>query len=164
MIKAIVDQKEFIVESKENGWIVNGEPFSWDIVKLSDNNFHILYQNKSYRAEIVKIEKSSKTVSIKINNRLHTVSVKDKFDLLLETMGIDNQASSKLNVIKAPMPGLIIDLKVKVGDQVEAGDSLLILEAMKMENVIKSPGKGKVKTVKAAKGDSVERGQVLIEF
>ena len=62
------------------------------------------------------------------------------------------------------MPGLIIDLKVKTGDTVKAGDSLLILEAMKMENMLKSPGDGVVKNVKVKKGDAVEKNQVLIEF
>jgi biotin carboxyl carrier protein len=62
------------------------------------------------------------------------------------------------------MPGLVIDLKVKVGDTVKAGDPLLILEAMKMENILKSPGDGTIKNVKTKKGDSVEKGQVLIEF
>jgi biotin carboxyl carrier protein len=62
------------------------------------------------------------------------------------------------------MPGLIIDLKVKQGDVVKAGDALLILEAMKMENIIKAPGEGTVKMIKAKKGDSVEKNQVLIEF
>jgi biotin carboxyl carrier protein len=62
------------------------------------------------------------------------------------------------------MPGLIIDLKVNQGDIVKAGDTLLILEAMKMENIIKSTGEGTVKNVKVKKGDSVEKNQVLIEF
>ena len=62
------------------------------------------------------------------------------------------------------MPGLIIDLKVKDGDQVKAGDPLLILEAMKMENIIKSPGDATVKSVKVTMGEGVEKNQVLIEF
>jgi biotin carboxyl carrier protein len=62
------------------------------------------------------------------------------------------------------MPGLIIDLKVKDGDQVKAGDPLLILEAMKMENIIKSPGDATVKSVKVRMGEGVEKNQVLIEF
>ena len=164
MIKALVNKKEFQIQSTQEGILVNGKPFSWDIVKLSENSFHILYKNKSYRAEVVSVEPETKTVLLKINNRKHSVIVKDKLDLLLETMGIDSQASGKLNTIKAPMPGLIIDLKIKTGDSVNEGDQLLILEAMKMENVIKSPGKGTVKHVKVKKGDSVEKGQVMIEF
>jgi biotin carboxyl carrier protein len=79
-------------------------------------------------------------------------------------MGIASGNSNKINHIKAPMPGLIIDLKVKVGDKVKTGDSLLILEAMKMENILKSPGDGMVKNVTVKKGDSVEKGHILVEF
>jgi len=75
-----------------------------------------------------------------------------------------NGAAAKINNIKAPMPGLVIDLKVTTGDTVKAGDPLLILEAMKMENILKSPGDGTIKNVKIKKGESVEKGQVLIEF
>jgi biotin carboxyl carrier protein len=62
------------------------------------------------------------------------------------------------------MPGLILDLKVKPGDEVKKGDVVLILEAMKMENSIKSPGDGIVKLVKVNLKDSVEKNQVLIQF
>jgi biotin carboxyl carrier protein len=62
------------------------------------------------------------------------------------------------------MPGLIIDLKVKAGDVVKAGEPLLILEAMKMENILKSSREGVIKNVKVKKGESVEKGQVLLEF
>ena len=62
------------------------------------------------------------------------------------------------------MPGLVIDLKVKAGDVVKAGDPLLILEAMKMENILKAAGDATVKNVTVKKGDSVEKGQVLIGF
>jgi biotin carboxyl carrier protein len=77
---------------------------------------------------------------------------------------MNTAVGSKINTIKAPMPGLIIDLKVQAGSTVKAGDPLLILEAMKMENIIKSSGEGIVKSVKVKKGDSVEKGEVLIEF
>ena len=137
---------------------------TWDKVQLSEGYFHVLYKKKGYRAEIVKTDASAKTVTVKVNGHTYVVALKDKFDLLLEKMGMNAAAGSKVNSIKAPMPGLIIDLKVKAGDAVNAGDPLLILEAMKMENIIKSPGPGTVKNVKVKKGDSVEKGQVLVEF
>ena len=106
----------------------------------------------------------TKTVIIKINGRKYPVQLKDKFDLLLEKMGMSNVAAGKINNVKAPMPGLIIDLKVQAGNVVKTGDQLLILEAMKMENILKSTGEGTVKNVKVKKGDRVEKGQVLVEF
>ncbi len=164
MIKATVNKKNFTIESSGEGITINGSPLSWDLVELKNGHFHILYQNKSYQAEVVKIDYSTKSVILKINNHRYAVDVKDKLDLLLEKMGISNANAGKVNNVKAPMPGLIINLKVSEGDSVKAGDQLLILEAMKMENILKSPGEGIVKKIKVKKGDSVEKNQVLIEF
>jgi biotin carboxyl carrier protein len=164
MFKATVNNKTFDISATEDGFLVNDQPFEWNMVKISDGYFHIIHENKSYKAELVKADAATKTFQVKVNGRIYPVVVKDKFDLLLEKMGMNNSAAGKVNTIKAPMPGLIIDLKVKAGDTVKAGDALLILEAMKMENIIKSPGDGTVKTVHAKKGDSVEKNQVLIGF
>lgn len=164
MYKATVNNKTFDIETAEAGFLVNGENVAWDLVKINDTTFHILYQNKSYTAELVKTDRESKTFTFKINGRTYPVTLKDKFDLLLEKMGLNNAAGSKVNNVKAPMPGLIVDLKIQVGDSVKQGDALLILEAMKMENILKSPGAGVVKNLKVKKGDSVEKGQVLVEF
>jgi len=164
MYQAKVNGKKFDVIQSDDSFTINSESFQWDLSRISEGNFHIIHNHKSYRAEVVKADVVTKTFVLKINNKLQTVEVKDKFDLLLEKMGMSSGASSKVNNIKAPMPGLVIDLKVKVGDMVKAGDPLLILEAMKMENIIKSPGDATIKNVKAKKGDSVEKGQVLIEF
>lgn len=163
-MKATVNNTVFEIELAEDGPIVNGEKQTWDLVELSDGYFHILYKNKSYRAELIKTERETKTFVFKINGNIYPVVLKDKFDLLLEQMGMNNAAGNKVNSVKAPMPGLIVELKIQVGDLVKAGDAMLILEAMKMENILKSPGAGTVKAIKVKKGDSVEKGQVLIEF
>ena len=66
------------------------------------------------------------------------------------------------NVIKAPLPGIIVDIKVKAGQEVATGETLIKLIAMKMENEITAPKNGKVKEVKVRKNDNVNRGDVLI--
>lgn len=154
----------FEVESTADGLTLDGESFPWDIARLADGYFHILHHTKSYRAEIVKSDRTAKTFTFKINNHIHTVEAKDKFDLLLEKLGMSAAAGNKVNNIKAPMPGLIIEVKIQAGDTVKINDPLLILEAMKMENVLKSPGEGIVKSIRIKKGDKVEKNQVLIEF
>jgi biotin carboxyl carrier protein len=164
MYKAVINQTNLEILPVEKGFLVNGGQISADIVEAGDGYFHVIFNNKSYRAEIVKSDTSTRTFTIKINGRTYDVQVKNKFDLLLERMGMQNGVSGKMNSIKAPMPGLIIDLKVKDGDVVKQNDPLLILEAMKMENIIKAPGDGVVKHVKVKKGNSVEKNQVLIEF
>lgn len=164
MYKATVNNRQFDISQADGDMIVNGEKIDLNVAEISDGYFHIVLKNRSYRAEIVKADHAAKTFTFKINGRLYPVTLKNKFDLLLEKMGMSSNAASKINNIKAPMPGLIIDLRVKDGDTVATGDTLVILEAMKMENSIKSPGEGLVKSVKVKKGDSVEKGQILIEF
>jgi len=164
MYNTRVNDQLFEIEVGDNEFTVNGQRVIWDMIKVQEDYFHILYNQVSYRAEVVKIDSDKKSITIKINGKHYSVFLKDKFDVLLEKMGMNTNATAKINNVRAPMPGLIIDLKVKDGDEVKAGDTLLILEAMKMENIIKSPGDANVKSVKVRMGDSVEKNQVLIEF
>ena len=66
--------------------------------------------------------------------------------------------------IHAPMPGLVLEINVSEGQEVEKGDPLLILEAMKMENVIKAPGNGIIKKIHVEKGNPVEKNELLVEL
>jgi len=164
MYKAIVGDNSFEIASGEAGMTLNGVPVTLDISQISEGYFHILAGSRSFRAEIVESEDQGKRVTVKVNGRVFPITLKDRFDLLLEEMGIQATAGSRVNHVRAPMPGLIVDLRVKDGDTVKAGDTLLILEAMKMENAIKAPGDATVKAVKVTKGEGVEKNQVLIEF
>ena len=110
------------------------------------------------------MEKSEtgKELSIAINGKRQTVSVKDDFDELLHKLGMDNLNHKKMNEVKAPMPGLVLRVMVKEGDTIKTGDALLVLEAMKMENIIKATGEGVVKKVVAQIKQAVEKNQVLM--
>ncbi|MDZ4716556.1 MAG: acetyl-CoA carboxylase biotin carboxyl carrier protein subunit [Cytophagales bacterium] len=164
MYKAQINERSYEFTAEDDALLVNGDPLTWDLTALDNGQYHIRFNNKSFPAEVVNIDRTTKTVDIKVRGRKYSIQLRDKIDLLMEKMGMNAGAMGKVNVIKAPMPGLIIDLRVSAGDEVQSGDSLLILEAMKMENIIKAPGGGTVKAVKVKKGDSVEKGQVLIEF
>ena len=85
-------------------------------------------------------------------------------DALIKAMGFEVGASKVIDNIKAPMPGLILDIMVKPGDEVSVNTPLLILEAMKMENSIVSPRDGVIKSVTGTKGSTVDKGELLIEF
>jgi biotin carboxyl carrier protein len=138
--------------------------FDWDLIAINERTFHILHNNQSYEATILEADIPTKTVHVQIGQNTYSVALKDKFDLLAEQLGFSNLSSQKLNYVKAPMPGLVLDVMVKAGDEVQKGDSVLILEAMKMENVIKAEGNAVVKSVTINKGDAVEKNQVMIEF
>ncbi|MEA5258342.1 acetyl-CoA carboxylase biotin carboxyl carrier protein subunit [Arcicella aquatica] len=164
MLKATVNQQTFNIVSDNAGTTIDEQPLDWDIVEIRNNHFHILYNNRSYNAEVLEADYQAKSFLIKMNNRQYVVNVKDRFDILLEQLGMSEAASTKVNDLKAPMPGLIVSLLVQVGDSIKKGDSLLILEAMKMENVLKATGEGVIKNIKVSNKQNVEKNQVLIEF
>lgn len=135
-----------------------------DAVQTPDGNYHILYNGKSYKAEILSNDKAAKEISLRLNGKTHTVKLQDDYDRLVKKMGLSTNVIHKISTIKAPMPGLVLNILVEPGQEVVHGEPMLILEAMKMENVIKSPGEGKVKRVVVAKGKAVDKGDVLIEM
>jgi biotin carboxyl carrier protein len=167
MIKATINNQSFdlIFDDKQfKQGVVNSQNFIIDRVKSTENNWHIIKDSKSYNIEILKIDKVSKIVDLKVNGKLSTVKLSDQFDALLKSLGMDNLAAKKVLELKAPMPGLVLNIAVNEGDQILKGDALLVLEAMKMENIIKSPTDGIIKKIHAIKGQAVEKNQLLISF
>ena len=113
---------------------------------------------------VVSFDYDNKTCVIQVNNNNYVVCVEDRFDLLLHQLGMNNITNQKLNDIKAPMPGLVIDIMVEPGDSVKKGEGLIVLEAMKMENIIRTPADCYIKSIEVEKSASVEKNQVLIKF
>ena len=135
-----------------------------DAIKISPSNFHILHNNNSYKAEITESNFNKKKYKVKVNNNSYNININNDLDAIIKQMGFEVGATKKINNIKAPMPGLILEINVKVGQEVKEDDALLILEAMKMENVLTSPRDGTIKSISVEKGNAVEKNQLLIEF
>ncbi len=166
MYTAQVNGKEFKVEVDSSGKEVevNGEAYDLDMIQVGEGKYHLIKDHKSYSIEILKSDSKEKVFEIKINGTIYPVQLKDKFDELLKNLGMENLNSDKHKDLKAPMPGLVIDIMISEGQEVEKNDPLFILEAMKMENVIKSPGDGVVKKITMEQGKAVEKNEVLVEF
>ncbi|WP_066218714.1 acetyl-CoA carboxylase biotin carboxyl carrier protein subunit [Formosa haliotis] len=135
-----------------------------DCVQTKANHYHIIEDHKSFDAEVSKSDFQNKSYDITINNTLYKVKISTDLDELIKQMGFEIGASQHIDSIKAPMPGLILDLHVKVGDHITTNTPILILEAMKMENSILSPRDGVVKSVAVTQGNTVDKGDLLIEF
>ncbi|MBN7810339.1 acetyl-CoA carboxylase biotin carboxyl carrier protein subunit [Algoriphagus sp. H41] len=164
MFSVILQNNTHTVEKTDDSLQVNQKPIAWDLKWVEDRKIHLIRGQESIEAELLSIDRSTKTLQIRIGHQTASLKLKDRFDLLLEKMGMSANGNGSLKDIKAPMPGLILDLMVKPGDEVKKGDVLLILEAMKMENIIKSPGDGVVREVKISLRQSVEKNQVLVLF
>lgn len=135
-----------------------------DSIRISKNKLHILHNNTSYRAEIVSKDFDQRTYTIQVNGNSYQVQIQSPLDQLINQMGFSLGSAKQIDSIKAPMPGLILEVNVTEGQGVAENDNLLILEAMKMENNLSSPRSGIIKSIQIAKGDTVDKGQVLIEF
>ncbi len=163
MYKVTINAKNtFEVEKHKENYVLKNNSFEFDVLQLSNGRLHVLKDNKSYSIDLVSFDKEKKEMEISINGAIISVSVKDQYDELLHKLGIDSLISSKIADIKAPMPGLVLQIMVKEADLIKKGDTLLVLEAMKMENSIKASGDGVIKSIKINKGDKVEKNQVLI--
>ena len=149
--------------SKEKGVSIEGASDA-QIEKLGTDRWHVLYKNRSYEISLIDIEETTSKVRMRINSKLVELKLKSDRQLLLEKMGLSSLSIKKVSEVKAPMPGLVVRCIVDVEQEVEQGDALLVLEAMKMENIIKSPTAGVISQIMVIQGEAVEKNQILIKF
>lgn len=135
-----------------------------DAIPNGENQLHVLHRGKAYLVELLDTNLAAQTYTLRVNGARYTVNVDDELDQLVQKLGLHTHGSQKVNSIKAPMPGLVLNIIVEPGQEVRKGDPLLVLEAMKMENVLKSTGDGLVKSIVVQKGQAVDKGQLLIEM
>jgi biotin carboxyl carrier protein len=163
---------EYIALSGDNKYTIKN-PFSEDMmvnhkktdIKIFDdeNGFtYILYKRKKYLAEIV--EKSQNKYTVLINGVSYSFSIETPISYKRKKYLEKTKATSKIELIGAPMPGKIVDVMVESGAKVKEGEALLILEAMKMQNEISSPVSGIVKKVHIRQQDIVNKEDLLIEI
>lgn len=151
--------------SYENGeMLLNGQPTNLSFHNHRNGNFIIEKNGESIAAEVLEVDDAKKKFTIKIANGIYTIDLKDKTDELLEKLGMTHLQNVVIKDIKAPMPGLILEVMIEVGQEVKKGDPLMILEAMKMENVLKATGEGTISSIEVEKGQSVEKNSILIKF
>lgn len=135
-----------------------------DFIVEDENKYHLLYKGQAYHVELTEASFAARQFTFKINGSKFSVKIADHYERLVQQLGLNIGGSQRTNIVKAPMPGLVLKVMVEPGQSVKKGDPLLILEAMKMENVIKSAGDGRINTVAAQKGAAVEKGQILLEI
>lgn len=160
----INNRYDIITESLPGAFHINGVKREADISTLGKGIYHVIENNRSYNVEVVSFDAREKTAEIKVNNNTYHITAKDQFDLLLDKLGLSDLNSAKVSEVKAPMPGLVLKIFVAKGDAVQKGDSLFVLEAMKMENIIKAPADVNVAQILIKPGDKVEKGQILMQF
>ena len=153
-----------ITVNKEELQCSTSDVDSLDSILVNENTLHVLDKNSAFDVEIIHSNFLNKTITLSINGNIYDVKLEDEYDQQIKKMGLLAVTTQKLNEVKAPMPGLIVDVLVEVGQEVIEGTPLLVLSAMKMENVILAQGEGVIKSVEVKKDDAVEKGKLIIEM
>lgn len=157
--------KAFKVKANDFEFKFNREELdAVDFIQKSPNQFHIIRNNRSVNAELLEVDGNGKKLRIEVEGERFEIEIKDELDQMLDQMGFSNTSSKHLKEIKAPMPGMVINVAVEEGQQVKEGDRILILEAMKMENSIIIHADATIKRIAVKAGQPVDKGQVLVEL
>lgn len=135
-----------------------------DLIRTGEQTYHLIRDHRSAQLQIESYDLQERTYLIRVGDERFRVQLSRPIDLFIEQMGFSVSDGDQVDTVVAPMPGLLLDIYVREGQEVEKDEPLLVLEAMKMENVILSPRKGTIASVRMAVGASVEKGSELIVF
>lgn len=153
-----------ITVNEEETLVKKSDVDALDSIKIDAANLHLLENNQAYDISVIHSDFLNKNLTLSVNGNTYEVQIEDEYDQQVKKMGLLAVTAQKVNSIKAPMPGLIVDVMVEVGQEISEGTPLLVLSAMKMENIILSQGEGVVKSIEVQKDDVVEKGQLIIEM
>lgn len=162
-MKVSLDNQSVTLEKKGDIWVSHPDQ-TIELVQRDEETLWLMTPHKVYTIRCLNINKESKEVTLLVKGQKTTLKITEPIDEVLAAMGLQNALTPKIEWVKAPMPGLVLHIKVSVGDVVKKGDTLIILEAMKMENAIKSPTDAVIKSIGVTAGQAVDKNHVLVTF
>ncbi|MCU0431530.1 MAG: acetyl-CoA carboxylase biotin carboxyl carrier protein subunit [Cytophagaceae bacterium] len=133
------------------------------VLPKGPGEYTVIFHHQVYRIRLEDLDGKGNW-RVYLNDKIAEVEWKEDIQVMLDKLGMNAQSLASAKEIKAPMPGLLLDIPVHVGQHVLAGQVLMILEAMKMENLIKSPIEGTISSIEVQKGNKVEKNQLLLRF
>ncbi len=160
--RARTDNAEYAVEVASDHLTLGGERREAHLRAVSGASYVLSLDGRQHRVAVEGRE--GDTLTLRVDGTRLTVDVSDAQRLLLESFGLDAGAGAAQREVKAPMPGLVLNVRVQPGDAVEAGQGLLVLEAMKMENEIRAAHAGTIARVHVTAGQAVTKNALLVEF
>jgi|GEM_PF-1631071 len=153
-------KKKIHITSK-NTAVIDGEKYTYEVKHLLNGLYLLSINNKVYQAFAGY---NNSGYNIFTNGCSINVVVRSAEEEAIEQIQFLSTGKIHKNNVFAPMPGMIIKINFKEGDIVEAGEAIVILEAMKMENVIYAPVKGIINKIYIAEGNSVEKGTAMFNI
>lgn len=162
--EAIINDETTELElSEESGEVQFGdEKHFYEFHQQKSGRYLLRMGTKLYKID--NVEYAKQTVRFTVDGHWHEVDVRNEQDLLLDRLGFKRPGEVGEGKLSAPMPGKILEVLVSEGDEVELGDPVAILEAMKMENELKAPIKGVISSIAVEQGDSLEKDALILEI
>lgn len=142
---------------------LDGERLLLDLQKVSEPSLYsLVIGDSSYEVFVEEGDATGSVLTVLIGGEQFRLRVQDEWVRHLSRIQKRSHAPEGKLPIKAPMPGVVLGVEVAVGDEVQRGQGLIVLGAMKMENQIKAPRDGKVESIECDPGQTVEQGRVLV--
>ncbi len=142
---------------------IDNQTHTYDLVQLKINSYVLKLNDRQFQVDL--IEKKNGSYGLLVNNLTFNTTARSLLEhKALKLIEQANVSSKHHTDMKAPMPGMILKIKKKAGDKIKIGESILILEAMKMENDLKSPATGIIKEFAVKEGSAVEKGTKLFSI
>jgi len=136
-----------------------------NLVKAPDGTLSYLTEaGRSIKVEVVDVDLRERIVEVRLDGLYHHIALNNPLDQLIDQLGLEANPQVALTELHAPMPGKVVNIVVEAGQEVAEGDTLLVLEAMKMENPIQATASAKIKSIEVNEGEAVEKGALLLEF
>lgn len=156
-----IGEHQFVIDINREGQVtVDGEVIDIDMRQLLDTTMYSIITNgQSHDVRLTEMEES---YNVQVSGQIFDVQVEDERTRRMAGLRSLSGISAGEIIIKAPMPGVVIEVPVQPGQEVNAGDIVVILESMKMQNEFKAPRAGKVHTVRVAPGARVDQNTVMV--
>jgi len=165
-LEVLIGKETIPLELTGNGSAsVAGRHVDYSILPLTPGSMQLVVNGRVFKVDLETMPdqlEAGEAMNLRINGTPFELIVNDERSKLLKSVNAASDSTSGPTTVRAPMPGLVSKVEVAKGDQVSAGQGLVILEAMKMENEIRSSVKGEVKEVFVETGRAVEKGEPIL--
>ncbi len=141
---------------------INKDDIEFELVERSDSQILFRVGTKLHKIRNIRVDGGE--IECTVDGKWITANLKNEQQLLLEKLGFKTASEKSIGSLQAPMPGKILELLSSEGDEVELGEPVAILEAMKMENELKAPCAGTIQSISVTTGASVEKNQIILEI
>ena len=158
-----INEKKYSLKTLGNNKIeLDGSIKEVELSQLSHHSYLLKINNNVYQITSEKID--NENFALAINGASYNATVRTTLEEKANEYLQKKTNESGTSIIKSPMPGLIVKIIKQVGDSVEVGDPIILLEAMKMENEIRASASGIIKLINTKENISVEKGEILLEI